>query len=342
MIFHRYLCFSSPKKNFSFFVFSCIIRKQWTKKTEHALKGTFMKRIFTYKITEQENGKTIENFLKEKGYSHAVLVHLKKTPESILRNGVWEYMNQPLASGDSLVVTLIENSSSEHIVPVFHPFDIIYEDEDILVVNKPANMPIHPSIHNYENTLANAVAYYFQEKGESYTFRCMNRLDRDTTGLTILAKHMLSAAILNEAVSRREVKRQYLAIVSGILDASGTINAPIARKDGSTIEREVNFTNGERAITHYKTIVHTEDCSLVALRLETGRTHQIRVHMRYIGHPLYGDFLYNPDFSKINRQTLHSYRLEFRHPITGEPMIFTAPLPEDMKQFCPVLTQKMV
>lgn len=296
-----------------------------------------MKRIFTYSIHEHEAGQTIEHFLKEKGYSHAVLVHLKKTPESVLLNGVWEYMNRKLNTGDSLRIILVEAAASAHIVPVFHPFEILYEDEDIFVVNKPADMPIHPSLNNYENTLANAVAFYFQEKGQAYTFRCMNRLDRDTTGVTILAKHMLSAAILNEAVSRREIKRQYLAIVSGIPDVKGTIDAPIARKEGSTIEREVNFMTGERAVTHYETLVSSDSCSLVALHLETGRTHQIRVHMRYIGHPLFGDFLYHPDFSKIKRQTLHSYRLTFQHPITGEPMTFTAPVPNDMVQFCPDL-----
>ncbi|MGN0352729.1 MAG: RluA family pseudouridine synthase [Roseburia sp.] len=301
-----------------------------------------MKRIFSYEITEKDNEKTIEKFLKEKGYSHAVLVHLKKTPDSILQNGTWEYFSSKLKQGESLVVTLLEEDSSEHIIPVSHPFEIIYEDEDILVINKPADMPIHPSIHNFDNTLANAVAYYFQEKGINYTFRCMNRLDRDTTGLTILAKHMLSAAILNKAVANREVKREYLAIVAGTPDESGTINAPIARKDGSAIEREVNFETGETAITHYHRLASSDDCSLISLHLETGRTHQIRVHMKYIGHPLFGDFLYYPDFSKINRQTLHSYRLEFRHPITGEPLSFTAPLPDDMKRFCPALIEKAV
>lgn len=299
-----------------------------------------MKRIFSYHIAEKDNGKTIEKFLKEKGYSHAVLVHLKKTPKSILQNGTWEYLSSHLTSGDSLVITLLEETSSEHIVPVFHPLEIVYEDEDILVINKPADMPIHPSIHNYDNTLANAVAFYFQEKECNYTFRCINRLDRDTTGLTILAKHMLSAAILNQAVSKREIKREYLAIAAGITDESGTINAPIARKEGSTIEREVNFKTGETAVTHFHRLAFSDDCSLISLKLETGRTHQIRVHMKYIGHPLFGDFLYYPDFTKINRQTLHSYRLEFLHPITGEYLTFTAPLPDDMKQFCPTLVKK--
>ncbi len=294
-----------------------------------------MRRIFHYDILKEDAGKTIGAFLKDHGYSHAVLVHLKKTPESVLQNNRWEYLTSKLKEGDSLVITLSEEESSEHIIPVAHPFEIVYEDEDILVINKPAKMPIHPSLHNYDNTLANAVAAYFKEQGVNYTFRCMNRLDRDTTGLTILAKHMLSAAILNVAVTKREIKREYLAIVDGITDAAGTVCAPIARKDGSTVEREVNFETGERAVTHYQTIAHADDCSLLALRLETGRTHQIRVHMKHIGHPLLGDFLYYPDFAKIKRQALHSYRLAFTHPITKEPLVFTAPLPDDMRQIFP-------
>ena len=294
-----------------------------------------MRRIFHYDILKEDAGKTIGAFLKDRGYSHAVLVHLKKTPESVLQNNRWEYLTSKLKEGDSLVITLAEEESSEHIIPVAHPFEIVYEDEDILVINKPAKMPIHPSLHNYDNTLANAVAAYFKEQGTSYTFRCMNRLDRDTTGLTILAKHMLSAAILNVAVTKREIKREYLAIVDGITDADGTVCAPIARKNGSTVEREVNFETGERAVTHYQTIAHADGCSLLALRLETGRTHQIRVHMKYIGHPLLGDFLYYPDYTKIKRQALHSYRLAFTHPITKEPLVFTAPLPDDMHQIFP-------
>ncbi len=296
-----------------------------------------MRRFFTYQITAAECGRTIEQFLKDRGYSHAVLVHLKKTPESVLRNGTWDYLNQRLCTGDTLEIRLIEESSSQNIVPRNLPFEIIYEDEDILIVNKPANMPVHPSINNYENTLANAVAFYFREQGTDYTFRCMNRLDRDTTGLTILAKHMLAAAVLNQSITKRQVSREYLAIVEGIPEKSGTIDAPISRKADSTIEREVDFTTGERAVTHYETLASSDGCSLVSLHLETGRTHQIRVHMKYIGHPLYGDFLYNPDFSKIDRQTLHSHRLTFAHPVTGEIMTLKAPVPADMLRFCPAL-----
>ena len=292
-----------------------------------------MQRNFTYQITEEFHNCTISSFLKAKGYPHAVMVHLKKTPESILLNGRWEYVNTAVKTGDVLEIKLIENESSEKIPPVYAPFSIVYEDEDILVIDKPANMPIHPSLNHYENTLANAVCYYFANQGIPYTFRCVNRLDKNTTGLTIVAKHMLSSAILSRDVAVKSIKREYLAIVSGETDDSGTINAPIGRKDVSTIERQIDYENGENAVTHYRKIDTKNGYTLLSLVLETGRTHQIRVHMSSIRHPLIGDFLYHPASTELPRQALHSHKLEFVHPITKEPMTFTAPIPQDMADF---------
>ena len=194
-------------------------------------------------------------------------------------------------------------------------------------------MPIHPSLNNYENTLANGVADYYQQKGEAYVFRCMNRLDRDTTGLTILAKHMLSAAILSQDVANRAVHRTYLAIVEGTLTGSGTIDAPI--ESNSLITRCIDYEHGERAVTHYRSLACHNDLTLVSLRLETGRTHQIRVHMKHLGYPLIGDYLYHPDMTKISRQALHSSLLEFTHPITKKAMKLSAPLPCDMRKLFP-------
>ena len=195
-------------------------------------------------------------------------------------------------------------------------------------------MPIHPSINNYENTLANAVAYYYKKQGETFIFRCINRLDRDTTGLLIIAKHALSASILSKQMKAREIRRTYLAVCKGQLPAEvGIINAPIARKADSAIERCVDFSNGESAVTHYRVRYYQNGYSLVELHLETGRTHQIRIHMQYLGNPLPGDYLYCPDYSKISRTALHSYRLAFCHPITGKRMDFYAPLPTDMAAF---------
>ena len=291
-----------------------------------------MTRDLEYKITAQDNGVTISEYLKKQGFSHAVTVQLKKIPESILLNGKWEYMGTSLNGGDCLFIHFEETDGSENIVATNLPLSICYEDEDILVVNKPADMPIHPSMNNYDNTLANAVCH---TQGIPYTFRCVNRLDRDTTGLTILAKHLISSAILNSEVSVRGISREYLAIVKGFTEDEGTVNAPIGRKEGSTIERQIDELYGETAITHYKRLAYQDGLSLLSLKLETGRTHQIRVHMKAIGHPLIGDFLYNPDFTKINRQALHSYRLRFTHPVTKKPLVFTAPLPEDMQALFP-------
>lgn len=291
-----------------------------------------MKRILTYEIQEKYNNQPLLFFLKEQGFSHGVITHLKRTENGLLLNEKWAYVRDILHTGDKLKVQIIENESSENIVPASLPLNIVYEDEDLLIINKAANTPIHPSQGNYDNTLANALVHYFLQKGESFTYRCINRLDRDTTGLLIIAKHMYSASLLSEMAQERQIDREYLAIAMGIVPPKGTIIAPIARVDGSTIERCVDEETGEYACTHYKTIATKNGYSLVSLKLETGRTHQIRVHMKYIVHPLPGDFLYNPDYSVIGRQALHSYRLKFVHPITGENMDFTAPLPEDMER----------
>ena len=293
-----------------------------------------MKRLLNYLITPADAGQTIRSFLLCRGYSKSVLIHLKKTDYGILRNGVWAYVNDILSAGDTLTVTLLE-PASDGILPRRLPLSVVYEDEDILIVDKPADMPVHPSLNNYENTLANAVMYYFNEQDIPYTFRCINRLDRDTTGLTILAKNMLSGAILSRQMVLRQIHRTYLAIVKGLTPPSGTIDAPIARKAESLIERTVDFASGEPAVTHFTRLDHRNGLSLLALRLETGRTHQIRVHMKHIGFPLIGDFLYYPDFSQIKRQALHSYRLDFTHPVTNEACSFSAPLPDDMRQLFP-------
>lgn len=294
-----------------------------------------MERILDYKIEEKDDGLIVRRYLEDRGYSHAVLVRLKKTDCGILINNSWRCVNDSLHTGDLLRITLREEEENTQILPVSLPLSILYEDKDILVADKPAGMPIHPSMHNYDNTLANAVMYYFKEQKIPYTFRCINRLDRDTTGLTVLAKHSLSSAILSRQMAKRRIHRTYLAIVEGMTPDSGTINAPIARKDGSAIERIVDPRCGETAVTHYKRIAFHDGLSLIALQLETGRTHQIRVHMKHIGHPLIGDFLYHPDMSRIQRQALHSYRLDFIHPITGQPCEFYAPLPADMAELFP-------
>lgn len=297
-----------------------------------------MNRTISYDIDSHSEGLRVEQFLRRKGYSAQNLSTIKRMPESIQVNGVHYYMKQALKSGDRLLVRIQETESSRNIPPVCAPLSIVYEDEDLIVVNKPAGMPIHPSLNNYTNSLANALAWYYQQQGKPFIFRCCNRLDRDTSGLTVVAKHLVSGNILSTMTKKKEVRREYLAVVRGhIVPESGTISAPLARKGGTIIERVVDFDRGEPAVTHYRLVREANGHSLVALQLETGRTHQIRIHLKHLGFPLVGDYLYNPDMEYISRQALHSFRLSFPHPITGEAMDFTAPLPEDMKN---ILTER--
>lgn len=307
-----------------------------------------MKRILTYPITESDSDQRIYDFLCHHGYSRHIRTWLKQHPGSVRLNGEETLFYFPLKNGDLLEISLEEEHPSENIVPVDLPIHIIYEDEDLMVIDKSADMPVHPSIGNYENTLANAAAWYFHRQDIPFVFRCINRLDRDTTGLLILAKHMLSGAILSDQMKKRAIHRTYLAITEGKTDPAGTIDSPIGRTDQSLILRQVDHENGDSACTHYlqkcwhpKTFypetlpVPQDGLSLVQLQLETGRTHQIRVHMTSIGHPLIGDTLYNPETALMNRQALHSYRLAFTHPVTGISLEFTSPLPEDMAEFFP-------
>lgn len=286
-----------------------------------------MNRVLTYEITAEQAGTKIGDFLRTAGYSRHVIIHLKKTENGILLNGEWAYVGQFLKEGDHLEIRIIESEASEQIVPAELPLDIIYEDEDLLIINKPADMPIHPSINNYDNTLANALMWYYQQKGETFVYRCINRLDRDTTGLLIVAKNMLSGGILSDMSKKRELHREYLAIAEGEVPQEGVIDAPIARKEESVIERCVDFEKGDRAVTHYWRLDYRNGYSLVRLKLETGRTHQIRVHMKYIGYPLTGDYLYNSDYRILDHQALHSWKLAFRHPVTGAQMQFKADPP---------------
>lgn len=291
-----------------------------------------MKMIMTYHITQEQKDMTVERYLLDQGYSRGLIRHLRNTENGLTIDGKLVYTTHRLECGETLTALLKDEESSRHIVPTPMPLHIVYEDEHLLVINKDAGVPIHPSQGNFEHTLANGVAHYFKEKGESFVYRAINRLDRDTTGLLILAKNPLSACLLSDMVKRRDIHRRYLAIVCGKLPESGIIDKPIKRVEGSTIERCADQT-GEAARTHYKRLYYdpVTGHSLAGLRLETGRTHQIRVHLKSIGFPLPGDFLYHPDYRYIKRQALHSFRLDFYHPIKRVPLSFEAPLPKDMQ-----------
>lgn len=290
-----------------------------------------IKKVIEYTITVPDQGCSVESFLRSRGYSHRLVVRLRNDPGGLTVDGRTVYTIHSLAAGELLRVTLTEEESS-NIVPARLPLSIVYEDEDLLVINKAAGVAIHPSPGHHHNSLANAVAWYYSQKGEPFTYRAINRLDRDTTGLLILAKHMLSACVLSGKMLHREIRREYRALACGRTMEQGVIHTPIARVPGSVLERQVDEEKGEAACTRYRRLSYNEalDLSYISLCLETGRTHQIRVHMKSIGHPLPGDFLYHPDYRYISRQPLHSHRLGFCHPVTGQAMDFTSELPEDM------------
>lgn len=293
--------------------------------------GENMKRIITYALPIEYRGHKIIDFFIDKGYSRQNIKALKFTESGVFKDGVRLKMDYLVQGNEIVEVRIIESEASERIPAVKLPLNIVYEDQDVLVVNKPSDMPIHPSLNNYENTLGNAVAYYYKEQGEEFIFRCINRLDRDTTGLVLIAKNMISCSILSDEHKNNIIQKEYTAIVEGLFEEkTGRINMPIGRTDDSIITRTIDYENGDVAITNYTVVKSKNDLSLIRLNLETGRTHQIRVHMKAIGHPLIGDFLYNPHNKLMQRQALHVNKLSFRQPITNEYIELTADYPEDM------------
>ena len=299
-----------------------------------------MDRVLEYKISREYDGANVITVLKQQlKISTNLIKDLKKYPEGLRLNGEHIRTVDAVKENDILTVTL-RDTASENIIPKDIPIDIVYEDEDILVLNKPPHMPTHPSMGNYENSLANGVMHYFKSKGEDRVFRAVNRLDKDTSGLMAVAKNSYIHARLGEQIHTKALHRKYKCIVCGDIEHDGTINAPIKRADGSVINRIV-APDGQRAITHYKVIERFGDYTLLEMELETGRTHQIRVHMAHIGYPLVGDWLYGTeDHSIAKRQMLHSCYLRLVHPITGEEMIFMDEMSQDMRDFIEKVSQK--
>lgn len=289
-------------------------------------------RKLTYSFISDNEEISIQNFLRNKGYSARLISRLKKEADAIKKNGVSVHTNEKLSMSDKLEILLPKEQGSQKIEAVEMELQVVFEDKDILVVVKPSQQPVHISQGNYKNTLANGVAFYSRKNGESFPFRAVTRLDKDTTGLLVIAKNALSAAVLNEMVKKREIKSWYLAICKACVPIEGTIDAPIGRANESIIERMVDYEKGERAITHYQRIACQNGYSLLKLSLETGRTHQIRVHMKHIGYPLCGDSFYQGDDSIIKRQALHCAHLSFHHPVYGTSLSFESPLPEDMQK----------
>lgn len=236
----------------------------------------------------------------------------------------------PVKIGDKLIIDFNYEEENSNIVPNGMDLDIIYEDEWLLIVNKPSGIAIHPSILHFNNSLSNGIRFYFDKIGLKKKIRPVNRLDKDTSGLVIFAKCEYIQECLSLQMQEGILKKEYLCLVSGTINQkSGTINLPIARKEGSIMERCIN-EKGKQAITHYKVLKEFKNYSLVECRLETGRTHQIRLHMASIGHALLGDTLYGTTSSLISRQALHSYKINFMHPITKKEIELIAKIPQDI------------
>ncbi len=288
-----------------------------------------MDRILKLEIDTSLSGKKLKEILKCRLFiSSSLLTGLKSTDDGILLNGKKAFVNDTVKEGDALTVTVRDERSD--IEPSEIPLDIIYEDEDIIAVNKGRSMPIHPSQNHHGDTLANALMHYFS--GKSFTFRVITRLDKDTSGVVLLAKNPLSGAILGEKMKAGDIKKEYVALVNGTpKPESGVVNAPIGRREESVILRCVTPL-GKDAVTLYETVETDGDFSLVRLKPLTGRTHQIRVHLAHIGTPIFGDDLYGA-VQKGEATRLHCSKISFCHPITGEQLVMEAPMPEDMKLF---------
>ncbi len=292
-----------------------------------------MERILTYTAEENYIGESIKTLLKRRfKMSTALIGELKRSDDGILVNGRREHVSYILRAGDTVVLTMRE-TASETVEPVRTELDIVYEDEDVMVIDKPPGMPTHPSAGHHGDTLANGLAYYFKSKGEERVFRAVNRLDKDTSGLMVVAKNKYAHARLCDEIADGELRRKYTAIVCGDIAEDGVIDAPIGRTDTSAIKREVR-ADGQEAVTNYRVLKRMGEYTLLELELETGRTHQIRVHMAHNGHPLLGDWLYGEENKELfARQALHSCFLRFIHPVTGETLEFNSSLPQDIREF---------
>lgn len=263
--------------------------------------------------------------------SDRLLLKLKKL-DKIYLNGDVTSVNHPVLENDLIECYLDYEEDNSNIVPTEMPLNIIYEDEAYIVVNKPAGIPVHPSMDHYTDSLSNGIAFYFNQIGLKKKIRPVNRLDKDTSGIVIFAKNEYIQECLVRQMKSKEFIKKYIAVVNGNLDnLEGTINAPIARKEGSIIERCVSET-GDIAITHYKVLKRKTDFDIVECILETGRTHQIRVHFAYLGHSLLSDTLYGTSSSLINRQALHAYKVEFTHPLSKKKVKYIATVPEDLNK----------
>ena len=291
--------------------------------------------ILEKQVVNIEKGTKIREYLKVELGLSTRLIRSASLGKRIFVNDEVVKMNRVLNEGEIIKIDLIKDESQD-IAPEKMDIDIVYEDEDILVINKKPFMVVHPTKSYQSGTLANGVINYFMESGQNCIVRLVSRLDMNTSGLIIIAKNQFSHGMLSKEMSENKVEKKYLALVHGIMkEKQGTIDLPIYKPEG--IEngiRRVIDERGQRSITHYKVVEEYNESSLVECKLETGRTHQIRVHLSHLGHPIYGDTLYGDGDEEdlIKRQALHAFGLDFKSPRSGEILSLRAELPDDMKE----------
>ncbi|WP_226676590.1 RluA family pseudouridine synthase [Rossellomorea aquimaris] len=281
-------------------------------------------------IPSDYEGKLMREFLIDQQISKRTLTAVKFDGGSITVNGNEENVRYSLSTGDMLEVRFPEEKPSQALVAEEIPLSIVYEDNDVLVVDKPWGMKAIPTKDEPTGSLANAILGLFVQKGISSTVHIVTRLDKDTSGLVLVAKHRHVHHLFSLQQKGREIKRTYEALAEGVMNGFGMIEKPIGRKSDSIIEREVR-ADGQYALTHYRVEEQFRDFAHIELRPETGRTHQIRVHMSSIGHPLVGDDLYGGGGMLMGRQALHCRSLHFFHPVEKTWMTFLAPMPFDMR-----------
>lgn len=284
-----------------------------------------MSRKISYKITTEYDKRKVLDLLKEKGYSHRLITKLKQEPDGLLLNGKHIRTVDLMQESDTLEVNIPDDKKESISIPVEMPLDIIYEDDDLLIVNKPAMLAVHESHNHLGDTLSNAVAFYLSKKGKPATFRSVGRLDKGTSGIIVCALNKYTASKLSG-----RIYKEYLAVASSVFEGEGTIDAPIYRPDPIITVRTVD-KRGEKAVTHWKALKSDGENTLLRIHLETGRTHQIRVHFSHIGSALVGDTMYGRADSRICHQALHCCYCRFTHPVTNKIMEFEAEMPDDMK-----------
>ncbi len=295
-----------------------------------------MSRTLIYRAGKDDEGRTVRDVIREdfRLVAHDIARAKYRTADGITVDGMKALVSRPLRAGEELRV-ILDSEEPEKIVPVPGDLMVLYEDEDVLCVNKPAGMVVHPSHGHFSDTLSNRVAWYYLSRGEAHEVRPAGRLDKDTSGVLVFGKSRSASAHLQGQTGNFPIRKVYAACAEGYFEErSGTIEKPISREYEEKIRRVVR-SDGDRAVTHYRVVSQREGYAVLLLTLETGRTHQIRVHMESIGHPLVGDPIYNRarGAEGPGRAALHAWKAEFGQPFTGERIEVTAPVPDDLRAF---------